>query len=67
MKLLVLLQPNNHDHGGEEVAERILAVSKDHIQVHHLNILSLRKLDLFINIFVSVVPFIFKLLCDSSC
>lgn len=46
MKLLVLLQPNNHDHGGEEVAERILAVSKDHIQVHHLIILSLRKLDI---------------------
>ncbi|KAJ9684719.1 hypothetical protein PVL29_016942 [Vitis rotundifolia] len=29
----LFLQPNDHDHGGEEVAERMLAVSKDHIQV----------------------------------
>lgn len=41
MKLLLLLQPNDHDHGGEEVAERMLAVSKDHIQVYHLNTLLL--------------------------
>ncbi|KAM7526852.1 hypothetical protein LguiA_016754 [Lonicera macranthoides] len=27
------LQPNGHDHGGKAAAERVLAVSKDHIQV----------------------------------
>ena len=50
MELLVLLQPNDHDHGGEEVAEQMLAVSKDHIQVHHLNTFSLRMLDIGIAI-----------------
>ncbi|XP_062156540.1 pullulanase 1, chloroplastic [Alnus glutinosa] len=29
----LLLQPNGHDHGTEAVAERMLAVAKDHIEV----------------------------------
>lgn len=29
----LLLQPNGHDHGTEEVAKHMLSVSKDHIQV----------------------------------
>jgi hypothetical protein len=33
---LVFLQPNGHDHGTEAVAERMLAVAKDHIQVNYL-------------------------------
>jgi hypothetical protein len=34
--LLVFLQPNGHDHGTEAVAERMLAVAKDHIEVNYL-------------------------------
>ncbi|GMP68576.1 hypothetical protein CsSME_00028150 [Camellia sinensis var. sinensis] len=34
MNLLMLLwQPNDHDHGSKAVEERMLAGSKDHIQV----------------------------------
>lgn len=34
--IFLILQPNDHDHGTDEVAEFMLAVSKDHIQVSHL-------------------------------
>lgn len=46
------LQPNDHDHDTDKVAESMLAVSKDHIEVSHLcvsgsgELLSLRIYDL---------------------
>lgn len=34
LTVFLLLQPNDHDHGSKSTVEHMLAVSKDHIQVH---------------------------------